>query len=69
MHLILTEEVEYMNVVEESLLNSTAFRFSNREKTFEELKEPYRLMISELNGKAIVKGFLNNVGLYIDSNE
>lgn len=64
MHLILSEEGEYMNVVEESLLNSTAFRFSNREKTFEEMKEPYRLMMSELNGKAIVKDFLNNVGLY-----
>lgn len=69
MHLILTEEVEYMNVVEESLLNSTAFRFSNREKTFEELKEPYRIMMSELNGKAIVKDYLNNVGLYMDDDE
>lgn len=69
MHLILSEEGEHMNVVEESLLNSTVFRFSNREKTFEELKEPYRLMMSELNGKAIVKDFLNNVGLYIDDNE
>ena len=69
MHLILSEEGEYMNVVEESLLNSTVFRFSNREKTFEELKEPYRIMMSELNGKAIVKDYLNNVGLYIDDNE
>lgn len=66
MHLVLSEEGKYVNVVEESLLNSTAFRFSNREKTFEELKEPYRIMMSELNGKAIVKDYLNNVGLYMD---
>lgn len=66
MHLVLSEEGKYVNIVEESLLNSTAFRFSNREKTFEELKEPYRIMMSELNGKAIVKDYLNNVGLYMD---
>lgn len=69
MHLILKEEGEYMNVVEESLLNSTAFRFCNREKTFEDLKEPYRLMMSELNGKEIIKEYLNYVGLYLGDNE
>lgn len=69
MHLILTGEGEYIKVVEESLLNSTAFRFYNREKTIEDLKEPYRLMMSELNGKEIVKEYLNNVGLFIGDNE
>lgn len=69
MHLILTEKGKYINVVEESLLNSTAFRFCSREKTFEKLQEAYRLMMSELNGKEIVKDYLNNVGLYIGDNE
>ena len=69
MHLVLTEKGKYAHVVEESLLNSTAFRFCNREKTFEDLKEPCRLMMSELNGKEIVKDYLNNVGLYIGDNE
>jgi hypothetical protein len=66
MHLVLTEKGKYAQVVEESLLNSTAFRFSSRENTFEELQEPYRLMMSELNGKEIVNEYLNNIGLHRD---
>ena len=66
MHLVLSEKGEYAHVVEESLLNSTVFRFSSRESTFEEMQEPYRLMMSELNGKKIVKDYLNNVGLHRD---
>lgn len=66
MHLVLTEKGKYAHVVEESLLNSTAFRFSSRESTFEEMQEPYSLMMSELNGKKIVKDYLNNVGLHRD---
>ena len=69
MHLIIKEGGEYMNIVEESLLNSTAFRSCSREKTFEKLQEAYSLMMSELNGKEIVKDYLNNVGLYIGDNE